>query len=48
MFRIRGQGIEKGESRGDQLVRVTVQTPELSDKGRQMVADLASKEGLRY
>ena len=48
MFRIRGQGIEKGESRGDQLVRVAVQTPELSEEGRQMVADLASSEGLRY
>jgi molecular chaperone DnaJ len=48
MFRVRGHGIEKGESRGDQLVRIVVQTPELSDEGRQVVADLASKEGLRY
>jgi molecular chaperone DnaJ len=48
MFRVRGQGIAKGESQGDQLVRVAVQTPELTDEGRQAVADLASKEGLRY
>lgn len=47
-FRIRGQGVEKGETRGDQLVRVAVQTPELSDDGKRVVENLAVSEGLKY
>jgi molecular chaperone DnaJ len=47
-FRVRGQGVHKGEHRGDQLVRVTVETPELSDEGRQTLEELAEKEGLRH
>ncbi len=47
-FRIRGQGVHKGEHRGDQLVRVVVQTPELSDEGRHALEELAEQEGLRH
>ncbi len=47
-FRVRGQGVHKGEHRGDQLVRVTVETPELSDEGRRTLEALAEKEGLRH
>lgn len=47
-FRIRGQGIRRGENQGDQLVRVVVETPELSEEGRKAVERLAEAEGLRY
>jgi len=47
-FRVRGQGVRKGENRGDQLVRVTVETPELSEAGKKALADLAEKEGMRH
>jgi len=47
-FRIRGQGVQKGEHRGDQLVRVNVTTPELSEEGRQTMEQLAEQEGLRH
>jgi molecular chaperone DnaJ len=48
LFRVRGQGVQQGESRGAQLVRVVLKTPELSEEGQKVVADLASKEGLPY
>ncbi len=47
-FRIRGQGVHRGDNHGDQLVRVLVETPELSDEGREAVKQLAEEEGLRY
>jgi len=47
-FRVRGQGVHKGDHRGDQLVRVTVETPELSDAGRETLSKLAEEEGLRH
>ena len=47
-FRIRGQGIRRGENRGDQLVKVVVETPDLSGEGLQKVKDLAQQEGLSY
>ncbi len=47
-FRIRGQGVQKGDQRGDQLVRVMVETPELSEEGREAFEELAEKEGLRH
>lgn len=48
-FRIRGQGVQKGERRGDQLVRVRVEVPdELSGEGREAAERLAEVEGLRY
>ncbi len=49
VFRIRGQGVEKGEKRGDQLVRVKVAVPDkLSEEGREAAEKLASVEGLRH
>jgi molecular chaperone DnaJ len=48
-FRIKGQGVEKGERTGDQLVRVMVGLPEdLSDEGREAAERLAQAEGLRH
>ena len=48
-FRIKGQGVEKGERRGDQLVRIVVGVPEdLSDEGREAAERLARAEGLRH
>lgn len=48
-FRIRGQGVEKGGRRGDQLVRVRVEVPEeLSEEGRDAAERLAEAEELRY
>ncbi|MCY3699830.1 MAG: molecular chaperone DnaJ [Gemmatimonadetes bacterium] len=47
-FRIRGQGIRRGENRGDQLVKVVVETPDLSGEGLKKVKDLAQQEGLSY
>ena len=47
-FRVRGQGVHKGEHHGDQLVRVKVETPELSAEGKQAMEALAAKEGLRH
>jgi len=47
-FRIRGQGVHRGDNRGDQLVRVVVKTPELSDDGIKAVEELAEAEGLRH
>ena len=47
-FRIRGHGVEKEGSRGDQLVRVVVETPDLSDAGRKAFEELADKEGLPH
>jgi molecular chaperone DnaJ len=48
-FRIRGQGIEKGGTQGDQLVRVLIEAPaDLSDRGRKAAEELAVAEGLRY
>jgi molecular chaperone DnaJ len=48
-FRIKGQGVEKGERTGDQLVRVVVGVPEdLTEEGREAAARLAEAEGLRH
>lgn len=47
-FRVRGHGVEKEGSRGDQLVRVKVETPELSERGKKAAEELAEMEGLRY
>jgi len=48
-FRIRGQGVHKDETRGDQLVKVRIEVPEeLSDRGRQALEELASAEELRH
>ncbi|MBT3326583.1 MAG: molecular chaperone DnaJ [Gemmatimonadales bacterium] len=48
-FRVRGQGVEKGERRGDQLVEVFVEVPdELSDDERQAMEEFAEATGLKH
>ncbi|HXY69756.1 MAG TPA: DnaJ C-terminal domain-containing protein, partial [Gemmatimonadales bacterium] len=48
-FRIRGQGIEKGGERGDQLVEVQVEVPEkLSPEQEALVKSFADAAGLKY
>ena len=47
-FRIRGQGLRRGENRGDQLVKVVVETPDLSTEGLRTVQELAKQEGLPH
>ncbi len=48
-FRIKGQGVEKGERTGDQLVRVVVKVPDdLTAQGREAAEQLAQAEELRY
>ncbi len=48
-FRIKGQGVEKGEKRGDQLVKVVVKLPDrLTPEGREALEKLVETEGLRH
>ncbi len=48
-FRIKGQGVEKGETRGDQLVRVVVRLPDrLTDEGKEALERLVEAEELRH
>ncbi len=48
-FRIRGQGIEKGERMGDQYVEVKVTVPEeLSDEERSAMEGFAEASGLKH
>jgi DnaJ-class molecular chaperone len=48
-LRVKGQGIEKGGKRGDQIVRVLVQLPEkLSPEEREMVEKLAQSRGMKH
>lgn len=48
-FRIRGQGIEKGERIGDQYVEVVVTVPdELSDEELQAMEEFAEASGLKH
>ena len=48
-FRIRGQGIAKGEKRGDLIVEVTVTVPEkLSEEQERMMREFAESGGLKY
>ena len=48
-LRIRGQGIEKGERVGDQIVEVDVSIPEtLTDEQRQAMEEFASSSGLKH
>ncbi len=49
MFRIKGQGVVRGDKSGDQLVRVTIRVPkDLSDEGRAALEQLAEAEGLKH
>ena len=48
-FRVRGQGIEKGDKRGDLIVEVTIQVPEkLSEEQERMMKEFAASGGLKY
>ena len=48
-FRIKGQGVEKGETRGDQLVKVVVRLPDqLSEEGREALEKLVEVEELKH
>lgn len=48
-FRIRGQGIEKGDRVGDQYVEVVVEVPaELSDEERTAMEEFAEASGLKH
>jgi molecular chaperone DnaJ len=48
-FRIAGQGIEKGEKRGDQYVRVKITVPDkLEPEQEQIMQEFAESLGLRY
>jgi molecular chaperone DnaJ len=48
-FRIRGQGVTKGDRAGDQYVEVVVQVPEeLSDEERQAMEGFAEAAGLKH
>lgn len=47
-FRVKGQGVARGDAVGDQLVRVVIRVPEdLSAEGREALERLAEAEGLR-
>jgi DnaJ-class molecular chaperone len=48
-IRIKGMGIQKGDRRGDQYVRVHVDVPEtLSEEERQKFEEFAAAAGLRH
>ena len=48
-FRIKGQGIQKGEQRGDQFVRVEVRVPEkLGSEEEELLREFARAAELRY
>jgi molecular chaperone DnaJ len=49
MFRIKGQGVARGDTVGDQLVRVVIRVPkDLSEEGRAALEQLADAEGLKH
>ena len=48
-FRVRGQGVEKGDRIGDQFVEVKVEIPdELSEEERQAMESFADAAGLKH
>jgi molecular chaperone DnaJ len=48
-FRVRGQGIARGENRGDLIVEVNVTMPEeLNEEQRRMMQEFAESGGLKY
>jgi molecular chaperone DnaJ len=48
-FRVRGQGIAKGDRRGDLIVEVTVTVPEkLSEEQERMMKEFAQAGGMKY
>ena len=48
-FRVRGQGIEKGDKKGDLIVEVAIQVPEkLSEEQERMMKEFAESGGMKY
>ena len=48
-FRVRGQGIQKGETKGDLIVEVSIQVPEkLSEEQERMMREFAESGGMKY
>jgi molecular chaperone DnaJ len=48
-FRVRGQGIQKGEKKGDLIVEVAIQVPEkLSEDQERMMREFAESGGMKY
>jgi molecular chaperone DnaJ len=48
-FRVRGQGIQKGEKMGDLIVEVSIQVPEkLSEEQERMMKEFAESGGMKY
>jgi molecular chaperone DnaJ len=48
-FRVRGQGIEKGDKKGDLIVEVSIKVPEkLSEEQERMMKEFAESGGLKY
>jgi molecular chaperone DnaJ len=48
-FRVRGQGIQKGEKKGDLIVEVSIQVPEkLSEEQERMMRQFAESGGMKY
>jgi len=48
-FRVRGQGIEKGETKGDLIVEVSIQVPDkLSEEQERMMKEFADAGGMKY
>jgi molecular chaperone DnaJ len=48
-FRVRGQGIQKGDKHGDLIVEVRIETPEkLSEEQQRMMREFAEAGGLKY
>ena len=48
-FRVRGQGIQKGDMKGDLIVEVSIAVPEkLSEEQERMMKDFADSGGMKY
>ena len=48
-FRVRGQGIQKGEKTGDLIVEVSIQVPDkLSEEQERMMKEFAASGGMKY
>src|SRR6266550_7176889 len=48
-FRVRGQGIQKGDTKGDLIVEVSIQVPEkLSEEQERMMREFAESGGMKY
>ncbi len=48
-FRVRGQGIQKGDKKGDLIVEVSILVPEkLSEEQERMMKEFAASEGMKY